>query len=1037
MWSLKNCRPTLCLPAIFAAVLAACGGGSSQDVVPAAGPLAAKNGDESTPVPVRSVSEALPATTHTTSPSQNERTSGARAVARKYIVQMAEPPAVAYAGGVAGYAATQPAQGKKIDPDSPEVSRYVGYLTSKHDAALAGVGGGGKKAYSYSYAFNGFAAALTEAQAAQLATQAGVLAVVKDEARQLDTSTTPKFLGLSGPGGFWETKAKGENVIIGIVDSGIWPEHPSFSDRTGTNGNGSQDGKLDSQQIPGWHGKCIPGEQFTASDCNQKLIGARYYNEGFGGNAGIDEAFPYEFNSPRDWGGHGSHTASTAGGNANVPATGAASIFGAISGMAPRARIAAYKVCWGPDGVGGCFNSDSVAAIDQAVADGVDVINFSISGTSTNFLDPVEVAFLFAARAGVFVAASAGNSGPTASTVAHPSPWLTTVAAGTHPRDGSSNLKLGNGASYTGASAADKSVGPAAFIDATAAAVAGADAAQAALCYGTSDTGGAPVLDPAKVAGKIVLCDRGVTARTNKSLAVQEAGGIGMVLVNTSANSINADLHFVPTIHLQNTDRAAVKTYAATAGATATIAQATLKEVAAPFTAAFSSRGPLLAAGGDLLKPDLIAPGQDVLAAVAPPGNHGRLFDVYSGTSMSGPHVAGLGALMKELHPDWSPMAIKSALMTTGYDVLDAGISDATRIFRQGAGHVQPLKAADPGLVYDSGYSQWLAFLCGTGQLTASYCPGIKIDPSDLNVPSIAIGDLAGTQTVTRWVTNVGKGQATYTASVSGMTGVGVVVTPSSLAIAPGQTKSFTVKFTRGAAALSAYTGGSLTWTEGPTQSPTHSVRIPMVVRPVALAAPAEVSGTGAPVSYTVQFGYDGPFTATPRGMVAAAITTGTVADDPTNSTCSLASPNAQKISVIVPAGTTLARFQLFDADVNPGTDIDMCVFNGTTQVGGSGSGTSAEKVDLLNPAAATYTVVVQGWGVVGSSPFKLHTWLLGSTDAGNMKVTAPAAAALGTSGTIGLSFTGLAPATKYLGSVAYGGSTNLPNPTVVRVDTP
>ena len=273
MWSLSNCRPRLCLPAIVAAVLAACGGGGNQDVVPTTGPLAAKTGEESAPIPVRSVSEALPASTHTTSPSQNERAGGVRAVARTYIVQMAEPPAIAYQGGVAGYAATQPAKGKKIDPDSPDVSRYVGYLTSKHDAALAGVGGGGRKAYSYSYAFNGFAAKLTEAQAAQLAATAGVLAIVKDEARQLDTSTTPRFLGLSGAGGFWETtRAKGENVVIGIVDSGIWPEHPSFSDRTGSNGSATQDGKLDYQQIPGWHGKCTPGEQFDASDCNQKLI---------------------------------------------------------------------------------------------------------------------------------------------------------------------------------------------------------------------------------------------------------------------------------------------------------------------------------------------------------------------------------------------------------------------------------------------------------------------------------------------------------------------------------------------------------------------------------------------------------------------------------------------------------------------------------------------------------------------------------------------------------------------------------------------
>jgi hypothetical protein len=162
------------------------------------------------------------------------------------------------------------------------------------------------------------------------------------------------------------------------------------------------------------------------------------------------------------------------------------------------------------------------------------------------------------------------------------------------------------------------------------------------------------------------------------------------------------------------------------------------------------------------------------------------------------------------------------------------------------------------------------------------------------------------------------------------------------------------------------------------------------------------------------------------------------VADDPTDSTCSLTSPNAQLIPVTVAAGTTYARFALFDADVNPGSDIDMCVFNSaSTLVGSSGSSTSAETVNLLNPAAGTYTVVVQGWGVVGSSPFKLHTWLLGTADAGNMTVSAPASATLGATGAINLSFSGLAAGTKYLGSVAYTGTAGLPNPTIVRVDAP
>ncbi len=383
-----------------------------------------------------------------------------------YIVQLAEDPVVAYRGGIKGYTATKPRRGQKIDPNSPAVVGYMAFLASRQDAVLASVGGG-RKLHSYGYVFNGFAAELTAEQAAKLAQTKGVLAVTKDEARTLDTSSTPDFLGLTAPGGAW-SQTKGEGVIIGIVDGGIWPESLSFSDRTGTNGNATKDGKLSYQQIPGWHGKCTPGEAFNASHCNQKLIGARYYNAGWGGNAGIDAQLPWEYNSPRDFGGHGTHTASTAGGNEKVPTTGPAAVFGPVSGIAPRARIAAYKVCWETGTGGSCFTTDSVAAIDQAVADGVDVINFSISGSRTNFRDPVEIAFLFAADAGVFVAASAGNSGPTTSTVAHPGPWLTTVAAGTHNRDGQGSVTLGNGVTYSGASVAT-AFGPAPFIDSTAA----------------------------------------------------------------------------------------------------------------------------------------------------------------------------------------------------------------------------------------------------------------------------------------------------------------------------------------------------------------------------------------------------------------------------------------------------------------------------------------------------------------------------------------------------------------------------------------
>ncbi len=945
----------------------------------------------------------------------------AKATNKAYIVQLAEQPVTAYTGNIKGYTATKPGKGQKINPNDPKVYSYMGYLASRQDALLSGVGGA-KKLYNYGYVFNGFAAELTEAQAQKLAQTPGVLAVSKDEIHQLDTASTPAFLGLTGPTGFYSaTGATGENVIIGIVDTGAWPEHPSFSDRTGVNGNATKDGKLGYQQIPGWHGKCTPGEAFTAADCNHKLIGARYYNAGFGGNAGIDAAFPSDFNSPRDADGHGTHTATTSGGNANVPATGAASVFGSISGIAPRARIAAYKVCWG-GGAGGCAGSDSVAAIDQAVADGVDVINFSISGSRTNFRDPVEIAFLFAADAGVFVAASAGNSGPASSTVAHPGPWLTTVAAGTHNRSVQGSVTLGNGVTYSGASLAT-ALASKPLIDSTAAGLAGADPTAVALCFAAVDNGGVAVLDPAKVAGKIVVCDRGVTARVNKSLAVAQAGGLGMVLLNTNPNSINADFHAVPTVHLLVTDRTAVKTYAATAGGTAVINAAVFAfNTPAPFTASFSSRGPLRAAGGDLLKPDLIAPGQDILAGMSPVPN-GRLFDLLSGTSMSSPHVAGLAALLKELHPGWSPMAIKSALMTTGSDVLDGGTpapnTNPALIFRQGAGHVQPNKAANPGLVFDAGFNDWLGFLCGT-QLPTSFCTsaGVPVlDPSNLNTASIAIGDMAGVQTVTRRVTNVGGNPATYTASHTGMLGFTVAISPSTLTLAAGETQSFSVTFSRTTAALNVYTGGQLTLSDG-----VHNVRIPMVVRPVALAAPTQVSG-----SYNVTFGYDGAFTATARGLVPAATAAGAVATG-----------GSVDFPVNVPAGSTYARFSMFDADVDQASDLDLEVYNAAgTLVGASGGATSAEEVNLLNPAAGIYTVRVLGFAVAsGAANFKLTSWVLGSTAAGNMTVTSPATAVTGQIGAIGLSFNPLTPG-KYLGSVAYGGAAGLPNPTIVRVDQP
>ncbi|MBI5352669.1 MAG: S8 family serine peptidase [Chloroflexi bacterium] len=939
-----------------------------------------------------------------------------------YIIQMIHAPAISYEGDIPGLATTKPNNGEKLDQNDPDVQEYVGHLEEEHDDALRE--SGGEKVYDYGYTFNGFAAQLTVQQANKLVKVDGVLQVSPDTLQTMDTSSTPSFLGLDARRGLWNqlggSDEAGKGVVIGIIDSGIWPESLSFADHINEDTNqwtfdSGDNIELDYKAPRNWSALC----QFTDASCNNKLIGAQYYNAAWGGDAAIAAQRPWEFLSPRDYNAHGTHTASTAGGNFGVQATGPAAVFGTISGMAPHAYISVYKALWSTqsgDTASG-FTSDLVAAIDQAVADGVDVINYSISGSTTNFLDPVEIAFLNAADAGVFVAASAGNSGPASGTVAHPSPWITTVAAGTHNRNGAGSVTLG-GVTYSGASLAVAAV-TAPLIDSTAAGLPGANPTQVALCYSNAD--GGAVLDPALVAGKIVVCDRGVTARVNKSLAVQQAGGVGMILLNTSPSSMNADFHYVPSVHLQNTDRAAVKAYAATPGAMATINAATLTFTdPAPFTASFSSRGPLTAGGGDLLKPDVIAPGQDILAAVSP-AIAGREFDLLSGTSMSSPHVAGLAALLKDLHPDWSPMMIKSALMTSGYDVLDGPNTNPLVIFRQGAGHVRPNSAADPGLVYDSSFNNWVAFLCGaTSGVNPAFCSslagaGYSLEPSNLNVPSIAIGDMAGVQTVNRTVTNVG-GKEKYTFSYSGLAGITVTPSVNSFTIEKNRSRSYSVTFTTNGAPLNSYAGGYITW----TGNKGHVVRIPVVIRPVAMAAPREVSG-----SYNVTFGYTGPFSATPSGLVPA-----TAFSDSINTGDFLTYP------VTVPAGTTYARFAIFDSETTPGSDLDLYIYNGAgTLVGVSAGGTSDETVNLVNPTAGNYTIAIDGFGTANPSTFTVYAWVLDGTDAGNMTVSAPASATVGTVGTINLTFSGLTPGVKYLGRISYSGVAGLPSPTVVRVD--
>jgi subtilisin family serine protease len=953
-----------------------------------------------------------------------------------YIVRLAEQPVVAYSGGVAGLKATKPAKGEKINPNSTDVVRYARYLDSRHDAVLAKTGG--DKVYDYRYSFNGFAARMTKSDVTRAEADRGVLGVEKAQEVTMDTATTPAFLGLTDPAtGLWTAprNVKGENVVIGVIDSGIWPESKSFSDR-------DADGKLIyNPNTENWHGrKCHPGEAWNASMCNQKLVGARFYCE----SRGCDGVLPHEFLSPRDYNGHGTHTASTAGGNEGVATTQAAALFGSVSGIAPRARIAAYKVCF-DNGAGGCGanTGDSVAAIDQAVADGVDVLNYSISGTRTNYLDAVEVAYLFAADAGVFVATSAGNSGPTASTVAHISPWLAAVAAGTHNRNGTSSVTLGNGTTHNGASLTP-GVGSAPFVHATAVGLAGAPADRLRQCFSASANGGTATLDPAKVAGKIVLCERGgssdANARVDKSAAVREAGGVGVVIANVTVSSLNADLHSLPTVHVDNTAFPGLAAYAATAGATASIAQATVVlNAPAPDVAAFSSRGPSLAGGGDILKPDFMLPGVDILAAISPLGSGGKDFDIVSGTSMSSPHVAGVGALMTQAHPSWSPAAMRSAMATTADAASRPGLSNPLNV---GSGHIRPNLMVNPGLVYDAGFNDYLAFLKGQGLCCASSASIPALDASNLNQPSLAAGDLAGTQTLTRTVTNVGGAAATYNATVASPAGFTVDVSPASFTIPAGGSQAFTVTVTRTDGPLNTYRFGSLTWSDA-----THSVRSPIVIRPVAIAAPAEltVAGTSGATSFGIKTGYAGALAYAKRGLIPSHVFSGTVPDDPVsdfNDANPAGNQGIRTHDIVVPADTSLWRISMFDAETDGDDDIDLYLYrinadNSLTLVGTSGGGTSAEQIQLANPTAATYRLFVHGWETDGpDANYSLHSWALGTSDAGNMTVTGPTTAGIGTPGTVNLSWAGLDAGKRYLGQLRYNEGATTHGTTIVRVDS-
>ena len=645
------------------------------------------------------------------------------------IVQFDSPPLARYTGEVAGLAATSPAVTgeRRMEARSGAAQAYAAFLQRRERdfaSALSTAMPGARVVHRFRSVIGGASLLVPRSQVGRLASLPGVTTVYPDPRRELQTDRSPSFIRatelwwiVGGP------STAGEGVVVGVIDSGIWPEHPSYSDP-------DLSGKHYRRPPGSWtgdaceFGSAVPGDEpFT---CNSKLIGARRLMATYDAAVGL---LPTEFPSARDDNGHGTHTSSTAAGNRGVNA----SIFGVrrgvVSGIAPRAHVAAYKAC----GDEGCFTSDLVAAINQAVEDGVDVINYSIGSTVPGdpYTDADSLAFLDAYAAGVFVAVSAGNSGPDPNTIGSPAnaPWVTSVAASTSDRAFRSAVRLrgsdGATLALTGMTIT-RGIG-------TRPVVRGQDFGDV-FCENPFPAG--------TFSGQIVACQRGgAGARVSKSFNVAAGGAGGMLLYNVLPQDVLTDNHFVPSVHLDQAAGASLLGFlAAHPGVTGSFTAGAAAGRQGDVMAFFSSRG-----GPDqgllTIKPDVAAPGLQILAGNTPlpatleGGLPGQLFQAIAGTSMSSPHVAGLGALLTQLHPAWTPGRIRSALMTSAVQ----GVLKET-----GVGPANPF---DTGSGRADGRS-WKTVL--TLDASAQSFFDHASDPWNINLPSLYLPALTGSVTVAR-----------------------------------------------------------------------------------------------------------------------------------------------------------------------------------------------------------------------------------------------------------------------------------------------
>ncbi|KAL4296964.1 hypothetical protein GQ457_12G018580 [Hibiscus cannabinus] len=682
-----------------------------------------------------------------------------------------------------------------------------------------------KLIYTYNHVIQGFSASLTPAELEALKNAPGYVSSVKDTIVKVDTTHSFEFLGLNPGTGAWPVSNFGKDVIIGVIDTGVWPESESFNDYGMTD-------------VPSrWKGACESGTQFNSSLCNKKLIGARSFNKGL---IAHNPNITISMNSTRDTEGHGTHTSSTAAGTYVKDASFFGYAMGTARGMAPGARVAMYKALWEE----GAYSTDIIAAIDQAITDGVDVLSMSLGLDGLElYEDPIAIATFTAIEKNIFVSTSAGNEGPDVETLHNGTPWVLTVAAGTMDRDFRARLTLGSKLSVDGSALYpgnfSSSEFPIVFMGA---------------CGNTSEL--------RKINQKIVVCqDPGKEDSLNDQFNnVQVAGNTAGVFITNNSDVDVFEQSPFPAIFLQQKDGGTVVDFIKTKTdpkASIEFKKTILSIKPSPRVTSYTSRGPSYSCPS-VLKPDILAPGDSVLAAWptnigAAMVNEGLVFsnfNLLSGTSMACPHVSGIAALLKAAYPDWSPAAIRSALMTTSDQIDNTGspIKDIGENLRpanplaMGAGHVNPNKALDPGLVYDATVQDYVNLLCGlnfTAQqmqtITKSSSNNCSNPSLDLNYPSFIAffndrGAKPNSTTVLdfyRTVTNVGDGSSTYIANVTPISGLKVTVEPDILVFKEKyDKKSFKLSLEGPRQLNEAVSFGYLTWEDSGRK---HVVRSPIV----------------------------------------------------------------------------------------------------------------------------------------------------------------------------------------------------------------